>query len=155
MVPDSEWRHFCSLWSFEDGKTLNCKDKVCFVVVAGEVWASIASAGRENWNRIRRYSAGEVIHLFSNSELANEDGGQLNFGDLKMTFTVGKGTAVAGLPLSAFKKYIEEKPRLSALATLLRLRMSTVVANNTFFEDIPPLKVSFNSFSNLMVAIEN
>jgi hypothetical protein len=101
----------------------------------------IATKGRENWHRVRSFKAGEVIHLFSNTDQSSDDGSQLQFQELKLSFTLGKGAAVAGLPMSKFKKFIEERPRLSALATILRLRMATLVANNVYFEGISPHKV--------------
>ena len=148
LLPDSDWSPFCHLWKSErDGKNLLLRDKLCFIVVVGKVSACISSSkSSENTEEStigHEFKRGEVIHLFSNQDKIPEDGDgtSMVFGNLKLTFTPGKHTAVISLGSAEYKDFIDDRPRLSCLAALMKLKMSELVANHIYFEGVSPNKV--------------
>ena len=127
------------------------KNKLCFLIVAGRVAAQItsskASGSSERPAVVRYFQHGEIIHMFCNQNDIpfDTDGLSLSYNYFKMSFTPDKGSNVISLNATDFMSFMEGRPHLSDLSAFMKLKMSDLVANHTYFEGLSPSKVTYST----------
>jgi hypothetical protein len=113
---------------------------LAFIVISGKVNAQL-SPSADSWITAKTFVAGEVIHLFSASEKLENESAFVMFDKIKLAFMPEKGSVVYGLDEALYKAFMKENGTLNSLSHMMKLKFSSIVQNNIYFEGFSEGKV--------------